>query len=421
METILPKKKEQAVLVGVNSGRNRNIEDSMEELEQLVDTAGAEVVSKVVQNLNSIHPRTYIGKGKAEYVGNLLKELDGSVVIFDNDLTPAQNRNLEDMFDCKVLDRTAVILDIFALHARTNEARLQVELAQLQYALPRLTRLWVHLAGSQGGIGFRGPGETQLEVDRRLIGKRISDIGRKLTKVQSQHDIQRKARGDMLEVGLVGYTNAGKSTLLNALTDANVYVEDQLFATLDTTTRQINLDQNQKALISDTVGFIRNLPHSLIASFRATLAEVRLADLLIHLVDASHPNFRDHISAVNTILTELEAFDKPTLMVFNKSDKLQSEYPGDMDFQSEYPESLVISAKTGQGLAGLRERLLSVLESRLTKETFRIPQRAGHIVDMIHSQANVIKTEYEADSTLLTAELERPLADKIRKILNRNS
>lgn len=420
MEVIVERKIERAILVGVNIKGHQTYheEDSIDELAQLVDTAGGEVISQIIQNRDRIDSSTYIGKGKAREIATLVKELEANLVVFDNDLTPAQTRNLEKILDCAVLDRTAVILDIFALHARTNEARLQVELAQLEYTLPRLTRMWVHLAGSQGGIGFRGPGETQLEVDRRIIGRKIADIRRKLDKIQAQRETQRKARGDRFKVSLVGYTNAGKSTLLNALSDSDVFVEDRLFATLDTTTRKVDLGENQVILLSDTVGFIRHLPHSLVASFRATLEEVHQADLLLHVVDGSHPLFREQIAAVNEVLTELEVVDKPILLIFNKSDKMDA-MAGRL--RQEFPGSLVISAHTGQGLAALRETLLSAMENRLVSETFRIPHHLGHIVDQIHSKGNVLKTEYEGDVVVIHVIIERSFANQIHKMLEAES
>ncbi len=416
METVTGKITERAILVGVNIKKKPayHEEDSMTELAQLVDTAGAEVSAQVSQNLAAVNSRTYIGKGKAEYIAALVQEFGATSVIFNNDLTPAQNKNLETIFNCKVLDRTAIILDIFALHARTNEARLQVELAQLEYTLPRLTQMWVHLAGSQGGIGFRGPGETQLEVDRRIINKKIAEIRRRLAKIQAQRETRRKARGDIFRVSLVGYTNAGKSTLLNALTDADVFVEDQLFATLDTTTRRVNLDENQGLLLSDTVGFIRHLPHKLVASFRATLEEVHQADALLHVVDGSHKNFREQIVAVNEVLAELESSDKQIVTIFNKADKMSSD---GSKLLGEFPDSLVISAKEGQGLAALRERLLTMLEHRLVKQTFQVPHHFGKIIEQIHSKGSVLKTEYEGNYVSLTAIIEKSLADKIDKEL----
>ncbi len=385
----------------------------------MADTAGAIVVSKIIQARDNVDSQTYIGKGKTDFITKLVEELRANAVIFDNELSPAQNRNLEKAFNCKVLDRTALILDIFALHARSKEAHLQVELAQLQYMLPRLTRMWTHLTGSQGGIGFRGPGETQLEVDRRVIGKKISEIKEKLLKIEQQRDIQRKTRGEMFRVSLVGYTNAGKSTLLNALSDANVYVEDKLFATLDTTTRQVVLDENQKILLSDTVGFIRHLPHKLVASFRATLDEVRLADLLLHVVDGGSINYQEQIGAVNAVLEgDLGLTDKPILMVFNKADATDADRIA--VFSHEFPGSVAISAKTGLGLAALRQAIQALVQNRLVEKTFKIPHRLGNLIEQIHSRGNVIKTEYEEDGASITAVMEKTDAERILKVLSGN-
>ena len=411
---------EKVILVGVTITRQQRIheEDSLEELAQLVDTAGGVVIHQVVQQRETIHSGTYIGTGKAEYIAGLVKELNADTVIFDNDLSPAQNRNLEKIFECKVIDRTAVILDIFALHARTIEAKLQIELAQLEYILPRLTRMWVHLVGSQGGIGFRGPGETQLEVDRRIIKKKISDIKRKLAKIHAQRETQRKSRKNMFRVAIIGYTNAGKSTLLNALSDADVYVEDKLFATLDTTTRIVDLAENQKILLTDTVGFIKHLPHHLVASFRATLEEADEADVLLHIIDASHPNFRDHILAVNEVIADLILKEKPLLEVFNKIDLVEN---NGANLKVEFPDCLVISAQNGNGLIALKERLLRLVENRLEEVVFKIPQSLGMLVDQIHQKGHVLKTEYDGNDILLTAVIERSIARQIIRKLEQSA
>src|SRR5207302_1645750 len=296
--------------------------DPLEELQGLATTAGAAIVGSLVQRRQNIIPATYIGKGKLDELKEQVQGSDADVVIFDNDLSPAQVRNLEKGTDVKVLDRSELILDIFATRARTAEARLQVELAQLEYSLPRLRRMWTHLSRFSGGIGLRGPGETQLEEDRRLVTERIRDLKARLVEVQARKQREVRSRQEEHTVSLVGYTNAGKSTLMNALTGAGVYVEDKLFSTLETRTRQWHLKDWGRVLLSDTVGFIRELPHHLIASFKATLEETRQARLLLHVVDASSPTAEDQIKAVQQVLKELACADKPTLLVLNKMDRL---------------------------------------------------------------------------------------------------
>src|SRR2546421_9081141 len=296
--------------------------DPLEELTGLATTAGATIVGGLIQRRQHVIPATYIGKGKLEELQQQVEATDADVVIFDNDLSPGQIRNLEKATQVKVLDRSELILDIFATRARTLEARLQVELAQLEYALPRLRKMWTHLSRYTGGIGLRGPGETQLEEDRRLVAHRIRDLKQRLVEVQARKEREVRSRREEHTVSLVGYTNAGKSTLMNALTGAGVYVEDKLFSTLDTRTRQWHIKDWGRVLLSDTVGFIRDLPHHLVASFKATLEEARQARLLLHVVDASNPAAEQHIAAVNGVLRELGCVDKPTLLLRKKVDRL---------------------------------------------------------------------------------------------------
>src|SRR5436309_10744721 len=315
---------ERAVLIGLEkAGVSKwHLRDSMEELRELANSAGAEVVSTVTQKLQKPTAPYYIGRGKAELIKESFKDQQVTSVIFDDELSPAQGRNLETLLARKVLDRTQLILDIFAQRARSREGRLQIELAQLQYLLPRLTRMWNHLSRQTGGIGTRGPGETQLEVDRRRVQERIARLERELSEVRKRRSVQREGRRrhHWPVAAIVGYTNAGKSTLLNRLTGADVIAVDKLFATLDPTTRQLVLPNKQKVLLTDTVGFIRKLPHTVIESFKATLEEVHEADLLIHVVDLSHPHFRDQMAAVDAVIDELDAHGKQTLTVFNKID-----------------------------------------------------------------------------------------------------
>src|SRR4051812_19686343 len=321
----------------------------MDELQELAASAGAEVIGNGRQKLETPVAGTFIGTGKADEFAGHCREQDVDTVIFDDELSPAQSRNLERVFNCKVLDRTSLILDIFAQRARTKEGKLQVELAQLQHLLPRLTRFWGHLSRQKGGIGMRGDGETQLETDRRRVQDRIAKIGRELDVVRRQRSTQRQGRQRSLWplASIVGYTNAGKSTLLNALTGADVLAENKLFATLDPTTRRLRLPTNQNVLLTDTVGFIRKLPHSLVEAFKATLEEVVKADLLIHVVDGSHPQALDQIEAVNAVLDEIGASGKPTIMVFNKVDKFVN---GEGHILKTLPNTVGISAKTGEGI-----------------------------------------------------------------------
>ncbi len=331
---------ESVVLVGVIT-KEQNEEKSKEyldELEFLTFTAGGEVVKRFVQKVEYPNPKTFIGSGKLEEVKTFIKEKEVKTVIFDDELNPAQLRNIEKLLDCKVLDRTNLILDIFAQRAQTSYARTQVELAQCQYLLPRLTRMWTHLERQKGGIGLRGPGETEIETDRRIIRDKISLLKNKLKKIDSQMSIQRKNRGKMVRVALVGYTNVGKSTLMNVVSKSEVFAENKLFATLDTTVRKVVI-RNIPFLLTDTVGFIRKLPTQLVESFKSTLDEVREADLLLHVVDISHSNFEDHIASVNNIISEItpegEDSSKPTIMVFNKIDAFKHESIEEDDLTTE--------------------------------------------------------------------------------------
>ncbi len=323
---------EKAVLIGVIT-REQNEDKSKEyldELEFLTYTAGGEVLKRFTQKLDMPHPKTFIGKGKMEDVERFIKENDIGTAIFDDELSPAQERNISEILDCKVLDRTNLILDIFAQRAQTSYARTQVELAQCQYLLPRLKGMWTHLERQKGGIGMRGPGETEIETDRRIVRDKISLLKTKIKTIDKQMAVQRGNRGKMVRVALVGYTNVGKSTLMNVISKSKVFAENKLFATLDTTVRKVVI-KNLPFLMSDTVGFIRKLPTQLIDSFKSTLDEVREADLLLHVVDISHPNFEEHIESVNKILGEINSSDKPTIMVFNKIDAYKSEPFDDED------------------------------------------------------------------------------------------
>ncbi len=334
----------------------------MTELRLLAETAGAEVLGEVLQRRGSVRSATFLTKGKIDEVRALSEERNASLLLLDDDLSPAQSRNLEEDLNLRVVDRSGLILDIFARRARTREARLQVELAQLEYVLPRLTRMWEHLSRLGGGIGTRGPGETQLEVDRRRIRHRIAKLKRELEGVVRERRVQRKGRREWYKVSLVGYTNAGKSTLFNALTRARVYVEDQLFATLDPTTRIFAAGAGVRALLTDTVGFIRKLPPHLVASFRATLEEVAEANLLLHTVDASEPDPQAHIEAVESVLEEIGALHRPRLLVFNKIDAVPDEVAL-LGLRARYPGAIFVSAAAREGLELLRQEALRRLRS----------------------------------------------------------
>ena len=327
---------EKAVLIGVmNKDQNEEkVTEYLDELEFLTYTAGGEVCKRLVQRIDVPNPKTYIGSGKMQEVESYVKQNDIGSVIFDDELSPGQQRNIERQLKCKILDRTSLILDIFAQRAQTSYARTQVELAQYEYLLPRLTGLWTHLERQKGGIGMRGPGETEIETDRRIVRDRISLLKKKLLKVDKQMETQRGNRGALVRVALVGYTNVGKSTLMNVISKSDVFAENKLFATLDTTVRKVVIG-NLPFLLSDTVGFIRKLPTQLVESFKSTLDEVREADLLLHVVDISHPNFEEHIDSVNQILSEIDSSDKKTIMVFNKIDQYEHKTIDDDDLVTE--------------------------------------------------------------------------------------
>src|ERR1041384_3098710 len=372
------KKQERALLIGLEQeGVSKwDLRDSMEELAELASSAGAEVVDTVTQKLQRPTAPYYIGKGKAELIKESFKDQHVTSVIFDDELSPAQGRNLENLLSRKVLDRTQLILDIFAQRARSREGRLQIELAQLQYLLPRLTRMWSHLSRQTGGIGTRGPGETQLEVDRRRVQERIARLERELEGVRCVRSVQRQGRKrhQWPVAAVVGYTNAGKSTLLNLLTGADVVAEDKLFATLDPTTRSLTLPNKQRVLLTDTVGFLRKLPHTLIESFKATLEEVTQADLLVHIVDLSHPRVDEQMQAVDGVIKELGAFGKQTLIVFNKIDNLGNRELIDT-YLRRFPGSVAISARTGEGVNKLVQALQDALSAWRLRSHFRVPLR----------------------------------------------
>ncbi|MBL9173306.1 MAG: GTPase HflX [Verrucomicrobiales bacterium] len=403
------RKTDRAFLVGVElkSRSAWDVRDSMDELAELAKTAGAEVVGEGTQKLDSPHPATYIGGGKAAEFSEECKELAVDTVIFDDELSPAQARNLEEAFGTKVLDRTGLILDIFAQRARTREGKLQVELAQLGYILPRLTRFWTHLSrqrGSTGSIG--GEGESQLEADRRKTKERIEKLTDELAEVRRQRATQRagRQRHQWPIASIVGYTNAGKSTLLNALTGAGVLAEDKLFATLDPTTRRLRLPTNQNVLLSDTVGFIRKLPHGLVESFKATLEEVVEAELLLHVVDASHPHAEEQIHAVNAVLEEIGASEKPTLMVFNKVDS-PAGAAGAARLMPMFAQAVAVSARTGSGLPGLMSELGVMLRPVRATVELEIPHDVPEVTARLHALGQVLESRYDGDKAWFRAQI----------------
>ena len=367
-------------------------QDSLAELRLLTETAGAYVVGEVTQSAARLNPATYFGSGKVAELAERVADLKAAVVVFDDDLSPVQIRNLEKVIGCKLLDRSGLILDIFARRAKTATAKTQVELAQLDYLRTRLTRQWTHLSRQQGGIGTRGPGETQIETDRRLIGQRMATLKRRLKRIDRQRAAQRQRRQGHHTVSLIGYTNAGKSTLLNSLAGSEVLAEDRLFATLDATTRAVSLAPGAEVLLSDTVGFIRKLPHKLIESFKSTLDEVRESDLLLHVVDASHARYEDHMQVVHETLEEINAADKETLVVFNKVDVLR--FNGQSPPVTEtYPDAIAVSALRGTGLDALRARLLQTLRGNEVERTVFIPVTEGKVLSQIYSMAEVMSQD----------------------------
>jgi len=372
---------ERAILVGAprkRSNARHQVGEHLEELERLVDTAGGIVVGEVTQQIDKPNPATYLGKGKVEELREEIAARNASLIVFDDELSPSQGKNIEDATGQRVMDRAELILDIFAVRARSSEAKMQVELAQLQYMLPRLTRMWAHLEKFRGGIGVRGPGETQLETDRRLINHRIKLLKQRLGEVQKSREVQRSSRRDAFRASLVGYTNAGKSSILRGMGhDDRVFVEDRLFATLDPLTREIDLGENSKVLLTDTVGFIRKLPHNLVASFRATLEEVNEADLLLHVIDASHHNWEEQREVVEQVLAELGAAEKPVLYVFSKIDALPAPELEALRIRigNLLPNSVFVSAMSEEGLDPLRRALMA--EGRKGTELAEIWIAAG--------------------------------------------
>jgi GTP-binding protein HflX len=403
---------EKAVLVGVLLRPPVDPEHPLDELAGLAETAGARVVGELTQRRETPDQTTYLGKGKVAELAALAAHHDADVVIFDNDLSPAQTRNLERELELKVLDRSEVILDIFAARARTYEARLAVELAQLEYSLPRLKRMWTHLSRLKMGIGMRGPGEKQLEVDRRLVEKRIHDLTQELGEIHARRERQVAARHDHMTVSLVGYTNAGKSTLLNALTGADELAEDKLFATLDTRTRRWRLPGWGPVLLSDTVGFIRDLPHRLIASFKATLEETRQADLLLHVADASSPIVDAQIAAVRAVLEELGVEDKDTLLVLNKIDAVPDRTDRER-LLARYPHAIAISARTGDGMRSLARAASDCLGRGFRDVDVRTDPGNGRLLAWLGRHGEVLSRHFTDDHVTVHCRIPAALLGQI--------
>ncbi|MCS7048762.1 MAG: GTPase HflX [Verrucomicrobiae bacterium] len=417
---------ERALLVGLERpGHDRWAEqDSLAELRELAESAGVEVLDVVIQKRAVPCAPTFIGTGKAEELAERCRRLGANMVIFDDDLTPAQGRNLGEILgpNIKVIDRTELILDIFAQRARTREGKIQVELAQMQYMLPRLTGLWTHLSRQRGGVGCRGPGETQLEVDRRRVQEKITRLQRQLLEVRQNRRIERSGRQRLHwpVVSLVGYTNSGKSTLMNALTGAGVLAEDKLFATLDPTTRRLRLPNNQNVLLTDTVGFIRKLPHHLVESFNATLEEVVEADLLLHVVDVSHPQAHEHIKAVEHVLHDIGAGRKPTVLALNKIDRLTDEVILNR-FHRDHPTAVPISARYGTNLDQLLEELVLRLRDWRVDVELHIPHDRARTISLVYQSGYVRSRRLENGAVILEAQIPKMLAGELAPFIVRTA
>ncbi len=402
---------EQAVLVHIYFSQDKDMED-LQEFETLAASAGVEAMQVITGSRKAPHPMYFVGEGKAVEIAEAVKATGASVVLFDHALSPAQERNLERLCECRVIDRTGLILDIFAQRARTHEGKLQVELAQLRHMATRLVRGWTHLERQKGGIGLRGPGETQLETDRRLLRNRIMQILARLEKVEKQREQGRRSRAkaDIPTVSLVGYTNAGKSTLFNQITEAEVYAANQLFATLDPTLRRIDVPDVGETVLADTVGFIRHLPHDLVAAFKATLQETRQATLLLHIIDAADVRVQENIDAVNTVLAEIEADEIPTLLVMNKIDMLDDFEPRIDRDEENKPIRVWLSAQTGVGVPLLFQALTERLSGEVAQHTLRLPPQEGRLRSRFY-QLQAIEKEWMEDDGSVGLQVRMPIVD----------
>lgn len=413
-------KRDRVFLVGVQTEEDTpsHFREYMQELYQLAQTAGVKVMDTIVQRLAKPKTATYIGSGKLQQIKNKAKQMQVKTLIFNNNLSPSQQRNISDNSGCNVVDRTELILDIFAKHARTKQAKLQVQLAQLEYSYTKLKNQWKHLSRIQGGIGFRGPGETQIEVDRREIQKKTALLKKRLENIENITASKRKKRQNITSISLVGYTNAGKSTLFRKLTKQKRYVADQLFATLDSKTREVATSK-EKVLLTDTIGFIRKLPHRLVSSFHATLLDVLEADLLLHVVDVSHPNLMELIEAVESVLQELQIENKNILMVFNKIDLASGKHFKFLKkkLKTKYPDSVFISARTGIGLSDLQKKIEYFLDKSKLVEDVEVPMEMQNLINFLHDRAEVISEKYDnkSNSMKLKLKISRQLFPNIKK------
>jgi GTP-binding protein HflX len=400
------------------AGARKSLDEHLRELERLADTAGAVVVGELTQQLDRPHPGTYLGKGKLDELKSMVRDTDASLIIFDDELTPSQGNTVEQTIGTRVVDRAELILDIFATRARSSEAKMQVELAQLEYTLPRLTRMWTHLEKFRGGIGMRGPGETQLETDRRLINHRIKLLKERLTHVQQNRAVQRQSRAGAFKASLVGYTNAGKSSILRGMTGStDVLVEDRLFATLDPLTREVDLGENARVLLTDTVGFIRKLPHHLVASFRATLEETRDADLLLHVVDASHPLWEEQRLVVDQVLLDLGLHEQPVLLVFNKTDLLDEAALLHLQERvlSLVPSAIFVNTTSDEALDPLRRALRHAVRARRPVAEVWLSPADGRLLAEIHAHGEVLEQRTEGEQLVLRARLPERLRGRLEQ------
>jgi GTP-binding protein HflX len=411
--------KQRALIAGVyrSSQEKNECIEHLSELERLLDTLGFDTVGQVPCLVKKFESSTYIGSGKLEEIHEMIKATEATIFIIDDEISPAQQRNLEKLFAVPVIDRTEVILEVFSKHAKTKEAKVQIELAKIRYELPRLKRLWTHLSRQRGGgVNQKGEGEKQIEIDKRLLKKKVENLQLELEKIKAHRSTQRIARqrSHIPTFAIIGYTNTGKSTLLNALTDAEVLAEDKLFATLDTTTRKFILPNNQEILLTDTVGFIRKIPHTLVAAFRSTLEESVEADILIHLIDVSHPQAIEQAKSTYEVLKELNAEKKPIITVMNKADACTDRKIIDQ-IRFTYPKTVLISAKSKEGLSDLIEKMSIEIESRRKRETIRIAQKDYHILHEVEEHGVILDRDYEDNDIIITLEAPQDIVDRLKK------